>query len=510
MLGHRQFTLEDYLAILRRHVWLVVVPPIVLCAAAYLISLAIPNRYTSQTQVLVQAQRVSTDLVPPVISELNDHLASMKEQILSRTRLLPLIQRFNVYSETDLSVDSKVQMLHDAITVDPIRPMEGTRSSQLPGFRISVTMGDPHMAQQLCAEITSMFRDENAQSRVAEAEGTTTFLDTELETARQKMNDQDAKLAAFKRNYLGSLPEDVSSTLGMLSGFSAQMDAITQGLDRDQQTKTFTQSMLDQQLSTWKASLNSPTNDASPAVMQDQLKRAQEELVQLQSKYTDEWPDVRRKKAEIEQLKKKIAAALASKPPVVPQDKPTEAASDGPSMEPAAIQQLRAQISQVDLSIREKTKQQQEVRNKIQSLEARLQLSPGVEQQFRELTRDFQTAQEEYNGLFKQRDTAARGANLEKGQQGEQFTILDPASLPGKPTYPPRLTIAAGGFAGGLALGVGLIMLLEMKDKSLRTEGDVELFLKIPTLALVPVIDARSAARKRFGIENETSLKANT
>jgi polysaccharide chain length determinant protein (PEP-CTERM system associated) len=513
MLGHRQMTMEDYMGILRRHAWLLIVPPIVLCVAAYVVSLEIPNRYTSQTQVLVQAPRVPTEIVQPVITEaLNDRLAFMKEQILSRSRLLPIIERFNLFSDSNLPEEAKVLKLHDAILVEPIHAMEETRASQLPGFRISVTLGEAHMAQQVCAEITNLFLEENSQSREAQAMGTTAFLDKHLEAARAKMNEQDGKLAAFKRSYLGSLPDEVTQTLGMLNGLTAQMDAVTQGLDRDQQTKIFTQAMLDQQLSAWKASQNPITGGASPDTLQSQLKKAQDDLVELQGKYTDEWPAVRQKKGEIEQLKQKIAAAQANKPPEDPKDRTSDAASNNLGPEPAAIQQLRAQISSIDVSIRGKTREQQDLRNKIHASEARLQLSPAVEQQYKELTRDFQTAQEEYSTLLKQRDAAVRGADLEVRQQGEQFKILDTASLPGKPNFPPRLAIAGGGFAGGLAVGLGLILLMEMKDKSIRTEGDIELFLKIPTLALIPVVDTRSTSKKRFVFQNknEASLEAGT
>src|SRR5262249_26125300 len=143
----------------------------------------------------------------------------------------------------------------------------------------------------------------------------------------------------------------------------------------------------------------------------------------------------------------------------------------------------------IDISIHEKTKEQDEIRKKINVYEARLQLSPAVEQQYKELTRDFATAQEEYNALLKQSGKANMGAELERRQQGEQFQILDSASLPGRPAFPNRLYFTAGGFGGGLVLGLALMLILEMKDKSMRTESDVELFLKLPTLALVPVID---------------------
>ena len=514
MLGHREMAMEDYLGILRRRVWLLVLPPIVLCVGAYLVSRFLPPRYSSTTQVLIQGQSVPTDVVAPIITgQLNDRLASMKEQILSRTHLEPLLERFDIFDESNLSLEARIQKLRDAIQVDPIHAMEDTRASQLPGFRITVTLASARLAQEVCSEIYRLYAEEWGKSREATAEGTTTFLDEALETARNKMNEQDARLASFKSRYTGSLPEDEQASLGMISTLSTQLDAVTQGLDRDLQTKTFTQSMLDQQVSTWKNSQNSTTGTVNPDTLQDQLKKAQEDLVTLRSKYKDEWPDVKSKVEEIEELKQKIAAAQAIKPVTKPPEKQADTATANSIAEPLAIQQQRATLGSLEISIQEKTKQQQELRNRIQSYEAKIQLRPMVEQQYKELTRDFTSAQDEYNTLLKQRGTAARSAELERRQQGEQFRVLDAANLPEKPVFPNRLLFVAGGFGGGLVLGVALILGIEMRDKSLRTESDMEMFLKIPTLAMVPVINKRSVSQRRFvfpAAKDDASVGANT
>jgi polysaccharide chain length determinant protein (PEP-CTERM system associated) len=473
----------------------------------------IPNRYTSQTKVLVQAQRVPTEIVQPIIpGEPNDRLASMKEQILSRSRLQPIVERLSLFNDPNSSLDARVQNLHDAIQVDPLPPMENTTATQLPGFRISVTMNNARIAQQVCMEVTSLFLEEDKKSRASQAEGTITFLDKALEDARNKMNEQDAKLATFKAKYMGSLPEEGPASLGMIGSLSTQLDAVTRGLDSDVQSRAFTQSVLEQQLTAWKATLNSPTG-LNPDTLQEQLKKAQDELVKLRARYKDDWPDVRSKVAEVEQLKQKIAAAQANKPVVNPPDKQSDTASNGSLPEPGEIKQLRATLNTLDISIKDKTRQQQELQKRLNVYEGRLQLSPVVEQEYKALTRDLSTAQGEYETLLRQSDTASRGAELDRRQQGEQFRILDSASLPESPAYPNRLMIAGGGFAGGFALGLGVILLLEMRDKAIRTEGDVEMFLKIPTLAMVPVIDPKSTSQKRFiftGGKDRTSLQANT
>lgn len=514
MLGHRDLKMEDYIGIASRRKWLLIVPPIVVCIAAFLVSLKIPNRYSSTTQVLVRGQSVPTNIVQPIVdNKLNERLASMKEQILSRSRLEPIVQQFNLFGDTKLSLEEKVQKLHDAIRVDAIEPMQDTQSAQLPGFRITVTLGSARLAQQVCAETTSLFVAEDKESRHATAGGITNFIDQNLEDARKKMNDQDAKLAAFKGRYLGSLPEDGPASLGMIGSLSTQLDAVTRGLEGDLQSKTFNESLLQQQLSQWKASQNTTTIESNPDTLLEQLKKAQDDLVKLRAQYTDEWPDVKAKVAEIEQLKKKIEIAQANKAAAPPADKQTDAGSKGPVVEPGAIVGLRAAINQLDISIKDKTRQQEELKKRIQTYEARLQLSPAVEQQYKELTRDQSTATEEYNNLLKEQGIAARSNELEQTQQGDKFSILDAANLPGSPDFPPRAAIAGGGFAGGLALGLGLIVLLEMRDKSIRTETDIAFFLKVPTLAMVPELDRKVTAGKRFVFatgKDEGAYEANT
>jgi uncharacterized protein involved in exopolysaccharide biosynthesis len=138
--------------------------------------------------------------------------------------------------------------------------------------------------------------------------------------------------------------------------------------------------------------------------------------------------------------------------------------------------------------IQERTVKQEEIQRQIKMYQARVQSSPAVEQEYKELTRDFQTALEFYNDLLKKRDQSAMATDLERRQQGEQFRVLDPANLPDKPSFPDKVLFGFGGFGGGLALGIGLAFLMELQDTSLRTERDVESLLNLPVLATVPEI----------------------
>ena len=503
----RQLTPADYLAMLRRRWLLITVLTIIGGPLAYAVSKTLPSRYTSQTSVLIEQPTVPRDFIRPVVTEdISQRLASMKQQILSRSRLEPVIAQFGLYSDEvkNVPMEDLVGRLQKAVEVTPIRAMEET-STQLPGFNVTVTLDNPRMAQSVCTAITSMFIAENLRLRQQHSEDTTEFLAQQLADAKKRLDDQDEKVRAFKSRYLGSLPDQEQTNLNLLMGLTSQLDAATQALSRAQQDKSFTQSNLNQALDAWQAA----QNGHNPQTLDQQLTFLQTQLADLQNRYTDSYPDVVRTKNEIAALKKKIAdqGETASDAP------PTEKEAKS-TLEPEVIQRLRAQIHGLDQMIAEKTREQEEVKRQIKEYQGRVQSSPSVEQEYTELTRGYQAALESYNELQKNRDQAVMATNLERRQEGEQFTVLDPANLPDHPSFPNRPLFAMGGFGGGLALGLGLAFLLELQDTSIRNERDVEALLRLPVIAVVPAIgllatkSKRSAARVQSNDELGASARA--
>jgi polysaccharide chain length determinant protein (PEP-CTERM system associated) len=478
----RELTLADYLAMLRRRWMLIVVLALVGGPVAYGVSRFLPNRYKSQTLVLVERPSVPEKIVASLDNEdLTQRLSSMQQQILSRSRLEPIINQFGLYSSdvSKIPMEDLVGRLQKAIEVTPILPMAETQSRQLPGFYVNVTMSNARTAQQVCTAVTSMFIEENLRLRQQHSEDTTQFLVGQLAEAKANLDEQDAKLAAFKSHYLGSLPDQEQMNLNLLSNMTSQLDAATQALARAQQDKSFAESMLSQQIAAWQAT----QTGRSPETLEQQLAALQTQLATLQSRYTDDYPDVIKVKNDIAALKKQIAASDNQKAGV------DASKTQKNTLEPSQIAQLRAQVHNLDLVIAEKAREQEQIKQQIKLYQERVQSSPAVEQQFKELTRGYQTALDSYNELQKKRDQSAMAAELERKQQGEQFRVLDPANLPDKPSFPNRPLFAAGGLGGGFALGLVIAFLLEMKDSSLKTERDVEFALRLPVLAMIPEIE---------------------
>jgi polysaccharide chain length determinant protein (PEP-CTERM system associated) len=484
MVRNGEITAEDAKRVLRRYWWILPITVVGCGTIAMILAMVLPKKYTSQTLILVQQPTVPSDIVKPIVTEdLNHRLASMQEQILSRTRLEPIIEKLGLYPglRRKTHIEDLVERLRTSIVVTPLVSMPGTQNQSLPGFYVNVTFNDPLVGQQICTEITSMFMEQNAHALEQQAARTTSFLSQQLDEAKAKLDEQDAKLARFKGQYLGSLPEQEQTNLNLLMGMNSQLEANTQALSRAQQDKVFNESLLNQQQANLELSQLQPGKN--PETLEQQLNDLQSQLTVLQARYTAEHPDVIKIKNAMEEVKKRIAEEPKTDP----------SANENvqtPRREPPQIQQLRAKLHQDDLNIADLTKRQTQIQNQIGVLQARVQASPMVEQQFKELTRNHQSALDFYNELLKKRNNSEMARDLQHQQEGEQFRVLDPPSLPDKPSFPKKPYFLGGGVGGGFALGLGILALIAFNDRSINTERDVELCLQLPVLGLIPGIKA--------------------
>src|SRR5215475_1147801 len=192
-----EITASEARRLFRRYWWLLPLGAVVCSAIGLLTATLLPKRYTSQTSVLIDQPMVSTEYIK-VMDDLNRHLASMQEQILSRANLESIIERFGLYPSDRgrVHLEELVERSKDAISVKPLESMPGIQNQNLPGFYVTVTYEDPKIAQEVCQEITRMFMDENTREREHKAVKTTTFLSDQVNAAKRKLDEQDAKLAS--------------------------------------------------------------------------------------------------------------------------------------------------------------------------------------------------------------------------------------------------------------------------------------------------------------------------
>src|SRR5438445_9826527 len=286
----------------------------------------------------------------------------MEQQVLSRNRLTPMIDRFRL-AKKGKSVDDVVDEIQQNISIQPVLPditaarrKRPGQESDMPGFYVSFTSDNARDAQQVCSELTSMLLAENLKARTQVAQSTTEFLTRQLEEAKKNLNDQDSKMAVFKRQYMGQLPGDADNNLKILMGLNSQLDANTQTLNRAQQDRSYTASLLSQQLAAWRSTQNS----TNPQTLEQQLAALQSQLVTLQARYTDDHPDVVKAKKDVAELKRKLAEMNSAAAQTTNTDMDKEGVA-----EPPEIRQLRVQIQQYDAAITDGTREQKRLQNRI-------------------------------------------------------------------------------------------------------------------------------------------------
>jgi polysaccharide chain length determinant protein (PEP-CTERM system associated) len=499
MLGHRKLEADDYLTMLKRRIWLILIPAVLFSVIGVVVTFFIPAKYLSQTLILIDQQKVPEDIVKPVISsDLDSRLSAMKEQILSRSTLVPIIEQYNLYGGKHASMDDRLDLVRKDVLIKPIQS-QIARSGGLPGFFIAFTASDARTAQLVCGKISSLFVGENLKNRENDAQGTTDFIKGQLDDAKRDLDDQDAKLAAFQRQYVGKLPTEGGTNVNMLTSLNTQLEAATQSLGRLEQDKSYQQSLLTQELQA-QAAANSAaavnagaggtapgTQPAGPTLQQQQaeLHNLLTAEADLKSHYTADYPDVINIERRITDLRKEIAqseqasdAAPAKGSAAVNLNVPSR--FDSP-----AVQQLRAQLRATELGLQEKRAEQAQLGSAVRLYQDRIASSPLVEEQYKELTRDYDTAKRFYDDLLVKSNQSKMATDLERQQQGQQFRVLDPPNLPDAPTFPNRAIFFGGGLILGLALGFGMAAFLEYKDTALRSERDVYAFTRLPTLGLI-------------------------
>jgi polysaccharide chain length determinant protein (PEP-CTERM system associated) len=483
---NRELTIDDYLAMLRRRAKLIVIPMLLAPIAGYLVSYIFHAKYTSQSLLLVEAPKIPDAVVQQVFTEdLTQHIATIQQQVLSPARLRPMVDRLGLV-KGDQNAEDVMEGIRQNMTIEPVltdlsqlgtSKKKPNQSSPVPGFYVGYAAPTARQAQEICSDLTSMLLEEDLKSRQDASQGTTTFLTTQVEDAKRNLDDLDKRLAAFKNQHMGQLPGDEDNNLKILMGLNSQLDANTQTLNRATQDKAYTESMLSQQIAAWKATQSSN----NPQTLQQQLSQLQAQLIDQQARYTDDHPDVIKTQADIAQVKKKLAEIQDNS------NKATDGATEKESgSDPPEIRQLRLQIHQYQDLIAQATRDQKKLQEEITAYQNRVAASPAIEEQYKELARDYDNGQKVYQDDLAKQSTSKMATQAEQQQQGEKMVLLNPASLPDLPSFPNRLFFAGGGLGAGLALGVGLALWLEFRDKSIRTQADAEAALGLPMLVAMP------------------------
>jgi succinoglycan biosynthesis transport protein ExoP len=497
----------EYWPILVRRRWTVMSSLFFCWAIAWTCSWFIPKSYRSEALILVEQQKVPEQyVVPNVTVSLQDRLQNMTQQILSRTRLQATIDRFGLYSVKQglntvviPSADAVEQMRKD-IKIDVVE--SAAHPGQLTAFKVDYSAGSAELAQRVNKELTSLFIEENLRSQQELSESTTEFLQSQLAEARKKLEEQEAKVKKFKSEHFGDLPSQSESNVQILSGLENQLQSTQRSLDAAKQQKLYLES-LQQQYQSAQANMGAtetPSGNTAQGLATE-LADLRHRLAEARGHLTEEHPDVFALKdriAKVEKLKndtdkEKAAVSDASKSGGLIDPSVAAVVQRGST---TPMMQVQSQLKALGLEIENYTQHAKELESQIASYRTRLNLAPQTEQELTDVSRGYEESKANYNSLLQKQNQSQLATNLQERQQGEQFGILDPPSMPTKPSAPNHLLLSLGGIGVGAAIGLGLTALLEITNVVVRQEKDLAEI--VPARVLVGIPNLRTPAEERF------------
>jgi len=474
--------------IVRRRRWQFLVPFFCGWLLVWGASWLIPSTYRSGTLILVEQPSVPEKYVVSNIDiDIQHQLDSITQQILSRTRLLRIIDSLGLYVQDrkNKNPDELVEMMRKDIEIE----LSHGDDKKLSAFNIYYENRDPKMAQLATAELANLFITENLEQRQKRSENTTNFLEDQLDQARANLAQQEAKVRVFKDQHLGELPTQIQSNLQILAGLQSQVQSNQDSLNRAKQQNTYLESLINQYRAMDRGSKSGESGPVGLVEIDKELDQLKAQLADLTSHYTDKHPDVRKTReqiAQVEETRERIIAAMNSG---ANNSSPEPAATTPLDPKSAPMLELESQLKANRLEIANRQAEIKEEQDKINQYQARLNMAPVMEQQFADITRDYEQSKTDYESLLAKKNQSEMSTDLEKTQQGEHFRMLDPPNLPVRPYKPNRLQLCGLGIMVGLVFGAGFAIGPEKLGGKIYSEREIKKLVPFDVIGEIPQIE---------------------
>jgi polysaccharide chain length determinant protein (PEP-CTERM system associated) len=499
MLPGKKYVVQDYLEIGKRYWWVVLTTTVIGTFIGLVVSALQHNTFESEMLIQITPQRVPDALVRSTVTvRTEDRMDSLEAQVKSLSNMERLIREFNLYPEEMATqpIEDVVARMRSAIRIDLVRV---ARHLPADAFYVRFTYFKPDVAAKVTAAVGNLFIAENARERKELAGGTNKFLALQLAESKQKLDAQEERMERFRQQHAGRLPTERDFNLQAVQTTQSQLQALIEATARDRDRRQTTQRMYADALATPLPvtpvqQLPSPGDPAAPAVpLAQQLAAAETTLQGYERRLKEGHPDLRRQRRIVADLKARVAAE--------PKDPAGTAGPTGLTLQEVQRRErldgYQREIESLDRQIAFKETEIQKLRATIADYQGRLAAIPSVESEWLALTRDYDTLKLSYESFLRKSEDSRVAADLEEQQVGEQFRVVDSARVPVRPVGAIRMQTNAMGLGAGLAIGIGFVAFMFFRDRTFRTEADVLDVLKLPVLALVPLITDQTQIRRQ-------------
>jgi len=460
--GLRIYPRELMAMLYRRWHWLII-PMILGAAIAGAMILLSKPVYRSTATLLIDSPQIPTSLVASPLTDVADErIAKIRQQIVSRDNLSEMMERNGLFQPEMAELDDPavIDLMRRGIGVDLVHSNQDAGGGATIAFTISFTYSDPAKAQDVTEQLTTMFVVEDKRFRTEQAIGTAAFLERRSDELLRQLRALEDERREVESRYAGALPGNVALSAQSNSSNRAEisrMDAETQGLV--------------QQISLLAVRQNEMLQ-APPDGMEG-LNRARDRLAQLESVYSEDFPEVVAARSEVRRQEELI------------RQQPSRGQGNLLQTEIAAgrerIQTLAARRAQLVQSVAE--------------LDQRVAQAPQATYEINMIEREYDNIKRQYDSLREMELEAQVAANLQSEDKGERFTIVDPPSMPTEPIGPKPAVLLALGIAGGAAFGVFLVLAFGLLSGTVHGVRTLTHTLGVPNFGVVPITEENRFAR---------------
>jgi uncharacterized protein involved in exopolysaccharide biosynthesis len=529
--------ISEVIGFIRRRWLAMALVAIVLAAVGLPIVFTLPPLYRSTATILIEEQEIPNELVRSTITSYADErMQVIGQRVMTRATLLPIIEKFELYNKERryASTEEVLEKMRKDIRVEPVSAnitdrRSGNRGAATIAFRLSFDSPEPAKAQRVANELVTLYLNENLRSRQQRVGETQTFLSDEAARVGREISELEGKLAKFKRENAGRLPELLSMNMQLRDRAESELDEIDRRMRTLEERKIYLESQVVVMRDATPPGATAGDRTLDP---NERLRVARNQLTSLEGVYADSHPDVVRLRREVAALEKNTGATpveadvkrleearaelkrlseryAADHPDVNRQKRIVASLEDAaakPVPKPKAEQQatnpgvisLQVQIQSANQEMKDLRGRRAEVVSRMGQYNVAIRETPGVEQLYRDLVRDHENASKKYQDLRAKQMEAEVAVELEKDRKGERFSLIEPPQYPDKPTEPNRKKLLAMAMIGSLGGGVGAGVLAESLNRSVTSPRSLASLLEAPVIGIVPrVVDEAARARRK-------------
>ncbi|MHB8813636.1 MAG: lipopolysaccharide biosynthesis protein [Steroidobacteraceae bacterium] len=539
-------SLPEYVGIARRRAR----PMLVAFAAGFLLTILLallwPASYRSTATILIEQQELPADLVRSTVTSFADERVQMiSQRVMTTETLLGIIRRYGLYPKerSRETRDQIIKRMRDDIGVkmisaDVVDPRSGAPTKATIAFTVSFTDRSPDESAKVANELTTLFLNDNVETRTQLADGAATFLQAQVTQVSQHLGQVESELSAFEAKHFEALPDLTQLNMQLINTTVQEVQETDARASSLEQQEVFLQAQLAQlkpdsavfddtgervfstpdrlkmlrselaadratygteypdiqRLSREVAGLEATEKDPTDINdLQRSLLDAQSKLAAAQKRYGPAYPDRVRLEREVKSYQQDLAAA-AKAAAAAPKD---SSASSGPAIQDAdnpAYVQIRAELNATRDDLTATQAKSAKLQADLDRYQRRVTETPKIQKEYQELTQDYEVSKATYENLRAKLADAEIGKNLEIDRKGERFTLIEPPLVPEDPASPNRPVVIILGVVLSALLAIGIAALLEALDGTVRGRRDLaSLVAGVAPLAIIPDIELESS-----------------